>query len=111
MLLVPNAALRFSPPASTKSSGAPGGGIPFISGGPPGGMRTGSSSGTRTRTANNKKLITAADSQGLVYQLVDTRPKRTVVEIAGTDGEKTEIKSGLTVGNTVITEIDQRKSE
>jgi hypothetical protein len=43
--------------------------------------------------------------------LQDGRPKRTVVEIAGTDGERTEIKSGLSAGAQVITEIDQRKVE
>jgi len=56
-------------------------------------------------------VITAADSQGLVYLLEDGRPKRTVVEIAGTDGEHTEIKSGLAAGAQVITEIDLRKTE
>ncbi|MES1177271.1 MAG: efflux RND transporter periplasmic adaptor subunit [Myxococcales bacterium] len=109
VLLVPNAALRFSPPASAKASG--GSSIPFLGGSTPGMPRTGSGSGNRTRTANNKKLITAADSQGLVYTLEENRPKRTVVEIAGTDGEHTEIKSGLAAGATVITEIDQRKTE
>ncbi|MEO8920255.1 MAG: efflux RND transporter periplasmic adaptor subunit [Polyangiaceae bacterium] len=106
VLLIPNAALRFSPPviASAKA----GSGIPFISGG--GMPRTGSGGGTRTKTANNKKLITAADSQGLVYQLVNGQPQRTVVEIAGTDGESTEIKSGIAAGVTVITDIDQRKT-
>jgi HlyD family secretion protein len=108
VLLVPNAALRFSPPAIATSKTS---GIPFIGGMPggPGGARTGST--TRTKTANNKKIITAADSQGLVYLLNNNRPQRTVVEIAGTDGEKTEIKSGLTAGTTVITDIDQRKAE
>ncbi len=109
VLLVPNAALRFSPPAI--ASAKAGSGIPFISGGPPGGMPRTGGSGTRTKTANNKKLITAADSQGLVYQLVNTQPQRTVVDIAGTDGESTEIKSGIAAGATVITDIDQRKTE
>ena len=107
VLLVPNAALRFSPPAA--ASAKPGSGIPFIGGGPAGMPRTGG--GPRTKTANNKKLITAADSQGLVYQLVNNQPQRTVVEIAGTDGQSTEIKSGLAAGATVITDIDQRKTE
>ena len=110
VLLVPNAALRFSPPAiaSARTSG-----IPFIGnmpGGPGGGARSGGST-TRTKTANNKKIITAADSQGLVYLLANNRPQRTVVEIAGTDGEQTEIKSGLSTGATVITDIDQRKAQ
>ena len=106
VLLIPNAALRFSPPASAK--GAAGGGLPFLGGAPTSALRTGG--GNRT-SVTGKKLITAADSQGLVYQLVDGTPKRTVVEIAGTDGERTELKSGLAAGAQVITEIDQRKVE
>ena len=109
VLLVPNAALRFSPPARASTSGAS---IPFLGGGMPGGPpRVGGSSGGRQKTAANKKIITAADSQGLVYVLEENHPKRTVVEIAGTDGEKTEIKSGLGAGTAVITSIDQRKAE
>ena len=108
VLLVPNSALRFSPPASTKGSGSPGG-IPFLGGAPAGMPRTGG--GARTRTGANKEIITASDSQGLVYLLQENRPKRTIVEIAGTDGERTEIKSGLSAGAQVITEIDQRKVE
>jgi HlyD family secretion protein len=106
VLLVPNAALRFSPPASTKASA---GGLPFLGGGMPGGPRTGG--GGVSRPKGTKKVITAADSQGLVYVLQDNRPKRSVVEIAGTDGERTEIRSGLSAGAQVITEIDQRKVE
>ena len=108
VLLVPNAALRFSPPASAKGSSAAGG-IPFLGGGMPSAPRTGGGGSGRARGA--KKVITAADSQGLVYVLQDAGPKRTVVEIAGTDGEHTEIKSGLSAGARVITEIDQRKLE
>ena len=105
VLLVPNAALRFSPPVSAKSGA---GGIPFLGSGMPrtGGGRT--ANGART---GSKKVITAADSHGLVYLLQADSPKRTVVEIAGTDGELTEIKSGLSAGVQVITEIDQRKVE
>jgi HlyD family secretion protein len=109
VLLVPNAALRFSPPVRAANSGSS---IPFLSGGMPGGApRVGGGGGNRTKTAANKKIITAADSQGLVYVLENDRPKRTVVEIAGTDGEKTEIKGGLTAGTAVVTSIDQRKTE
>jgi len=107
VLLVPNAALRFSPPVSAKGAAA---GIPFLGGSMPGGPpRTGGGGGTKTR--GGKKVITAADSQGLLYLLDQGTPKRTVVEIAGTDGERTEIKSGLAAGAQVITEIDQRKAE
>jgi HlyD family secretion protein len=109
VLLVPNAALRFSPPAI--ASAKPSSGIPFISGGMPGGSRPGGGGGTRTKTAANKKIITPADSQGLVYLLENTRPKRTIVDIAGTDGEHTEIRGGISAGANVITDIDQRKAE
>src|SRR5450755_906861 len=108
VLLVPNAALRFSPPARTSNSA---GGFPFLTGGMGGPPRVGGGSGNRSRTTNNKKIITAADSQGLVYTLQNNRPHHTVVDIAGTDGEPTEIKSGLAAGTEVITEIDQRKTE
>ncbi len=108
VLLVPNSALRFSPPVSAKGSSAVGS-IPFLGGNVPGAPRTGGGGAARPRGA--KKVITAADSQGLVYLLEDGRPKRTVVEIAGTDSEHTEIKSGLNAGAQVITEIDQRKVE
>ena len=78
----------------------------------PGGSRPGGSSGTRTKTAANKKIITPADSQGLVYVLLENnRPKRTIVDIAGTDGEHTEIRGGISAGANVITDIDQRKAE
>ena len=109
VLLVPNSALRFSPPASTKSSA---GGIPFLGGSMPGGgPRTGGGGTAKGARTGAKKVITAADSQGLVYLLQENRPKRTIVEIAGTDGEHTEIKSGLSAGALVITEIDLRKVE
>jgi HlyD family secretion protein len=108
VLLVPNAALRFSPPARASNSG---GGFSFLNGGFGGPPRAGGGSSNRTKTSNNKKIITAADSQGLVYVLEENRPHRTVVDIAGTDGEKTEIKSGLSAGTTVVTGIDQRKAE
>jgi len=107
VLLVPNAALRFSPPAKAATSAA---GLPFL-GGAPAGTRIGGGGGGRQKTAGNKKIITAADAQGLVYVLENNVPKRTVVEIAGTDGERTEIKNGLNAGTAVITQIDQRKAE
>jgi HlyD family secretion protein len=109
VLLVPNAALRFSPPAI--ASAKPTSGIPFINSSMPGGARTGGGGGMRTKTAANKKIITPADSQGLVFLLENNRPKRTIVDIAGTDGEHTEIKGGLSAGANVITGIDLRKAE
>jgi len=112
VLLVPNSALRFSPPVIAARSAS---GIPFLGGGMPGGGRppgAGMGGGNRTKTANNKKIITAADAQGLVYLLNENnRPQRTIVEIAGTDGEHTEITSGISAGATLITDIDQRKTE
>ena len=109
VLLVPNAVLRFSPPsAAAKTSGASGS-IPFIGGGPQ--MPGSKGASNRSKTTAGKKIITAADAQGLVYVLDNNKPLRTVVEIAGTDGEHTEIKGGLSAGTAVVTSIDQRKVE
>src|SRR5450432_1908224 len=114
VLLVPNAALRFSPPARTSSSAS---GFPFLSGAIPGAPRTGGGGGNRPKTPGGKKVVAASDSQGLVYVLaagaagVAPQPKRTIVEIAGTDGQQTEIRSGISAGTQVITDIDQRKTE
>ena len=105
VLLVPNAALRFSPPVASKPTG---GGVPFLGGSQVPGTR---GAGTRSKTSAGKKIITAADAQGLVYLLVNDKPQRTVVSVAGSDGEHTEIKSGLSPGAQVVTGIDLRKTE
>lgn len=105
VLLVSNAALRFSPPSTAKAAS---GGLPFLGGAQVPGMK---GAGTRSKTNAGKKIITAADAQGLLYVLEDNKPRRTVVEIAGTDGEHTEVKSGLSAGAQVITGIDLRKTE
>jgi HlyD family secretion protein len=108
VLLVPNAALRFSPPAAaTKAAGAPGG-LPFLGATQVPGMKGASA---RSKTSSGKKIITSADTQGLVYVLGSDKPQRTVVSIAGTDGERTEIKGGISAGTQVVTGIDQRKVE
>jgi HlyD family secretion protein len=108
VLLVPNAALRFSPPsAAAKTPGGPAG-IPFLGASQVPGMKGAS---TRSKTSSGKKIITGADAQGLLYVLDNQKPQRTVVTIAGTDGERTEIKGGLAAGTAVVTGIDQRKAE
>jgi len=100
VLLVPNAALRFTPPAAAKSAAGPS--LPFINGP---GMR---GPGGREKSPPKTGLT---DSQGVVYVLNGTRPKRTIVEIAGTDGEKTEVKGGIAAGTQVITDSEQKKAE
>jgi hypothetical protein len=75
---------------SVKASG--GSAIPFLGGSPAGMPRTGG--GTRTRTAANKKVITAADAQGLLYTLEANQPKRTVVEIAGRTASARRSRAG-----------------
>jgi len=102
VLLVPNAALRFTPPALQKTSTA-GPSLPFM-GGPMGGPRNG-------RLKSPVKAVALTDSQGVVYVLENNHPHRTVVDIAGTDGEHTEIKSGIDAGTQVVTDIDQKKAE
>jgi HlyD family secretion protein len=104
VLLVPNAALRFTPPATAKSSAA---GLPFMGsvprtpgmGGPAGG------GGAKTRV---KPL---GEAQGIVYVLKEGKPARTVIGVGGTDGERTEVKTGLAAGAQVITDVDERPAK
>jgi HlyD family secretion protein len=92
VLLVPNAALRFSP---TQAAGQRSGGATSVLIA----MRP-SRGGTRTR-----EVSIGRGSQQTVYVLgSDGQPKATKVTIGDTDGSRTEITgSGLAVGSLVIT--------
>jgi HlyD family secretion protein len=99
LLLVPNAALRFTPPTagSGKSQGSSplsmlqGGGMPRM-------PRGASSRGT-------------AQAKSAVWILDAGSPKRQMVEIGGTDGQWTEIKKGSAVnaGTPLVVDAEQRK--
>lgn len=99
VVLVPNAALRFQPPAQQGKKNTPSA-TSLFSGGA--GMPR---SNQRGQSPKKKAL---SDSQGAVYVLENGRPKRLVIEIGGTDGERTEVKSGIAAGTEVITDIDDR---
>jgi hypothetical protein len=50
-------------------------------------------------------------AQGVLWLLENGQPKRTVVQIGGSDGQSTEIVSGaLKEGSVVITDQEQAKA-
>jgi HlyD family secretion protein len=101
VLLVPDAALRYAPPAPAKDKPAA---SPLLPMSPPrmGGAR---------RPGNAPKGEAMNAAQGVVYLLENGAPKRQVVEIGGSDGQFTEIASGaLKPGSLVITDQEQAKA-
>jgi HlyD family secretion protein len=124
VLRVPNSALRFKPPGS--SSGFSGGGRPAGSGGGEGRRREGgSASGSGSSKPAGAPSSTAGartersdDTQAPKRPAADTSPEREVylkpasitdelkpvkVQVGISDGINTEIISGLSEGDTVIT--------
>ncbi|HET9957326.1 MAG TPA: efflux RND transporter periplasmic adaptor subunit [Polyangiaceae bacterium] len=105
VLLVPNAALRFSPPAKVeKSSGPPT--LPMMPMRPP---RMGAGAGSARPRAN-------AANQGTVWILNAVDPKATPepspvsIEVGGSDGENSEMVRGpLKEGQGIIVDVEQRK--
>ena len=106
-LVVANAGLRFTPPA-TASSGAGksgGGSIPFLGGMP------GRPPGDRRSAPADSAAVPAGGSKGVVWLLQDGRPQRVLVETGGTDGEWTAVKPGTAVaaGSLVIVDAQEKK--
>jgi HlyD family secretion protein len=102
VLIVPDAALRYAPPAPPKDKPAA---SPLLPMSPPrmGARRPGSA-------PNKGEAMNAA--QGVVYLLENGAPKRQVVEVGGSDGQFTEIVSGpLKPGSVVITDQEQPKAK
>lgn len=104
VLIVPDAALRYAPPAPPKDKPASSPLMPMT---PP---RMG---GTRRPGGNGlAKGETMNAAQGVVYVLENGAPKRLVVEVGGSDGQFTEIVSGpLKPGSVVITDQEQVKAQ
>jgi HlyD family secretion protein len=99
VLLVPDAALRYTPPAPPKEKPAS---LPLM----PMAPRAG---GQRRQFPKSETTLSAA--QGVVWLLENGQPKRTVVEIGGSDGQSTEIVSGpVKDGSVVITDQEQAKA-
>jgi HlyD family secretion protein len=98
LLLVPNAALRFSPPtaASSKSGSSP---LSVLQGG---GM---------TRVPRAASSRGTAQAQSVVWTLEGGKPKRQMVEMGGTDGQWTEIKktAAVSAGTPLVVDAEQRK--
>jgi HlyD family secretion protein len=98
LLLVPNAALRFSPPtaASSKSGSSP---LSVLQGG---GM---------TRMPRAASSRGTAQAQSVVWILEGGKPKRQMVEMGGTDGQWTEIKktAAVSAGTPLVVDAEQRK--
>lgn len=101
VLTVPDAALRYSPPAPPKDKPTTSPLLPMQA--PRMTRRPG---GGQSRGAG---ALNAA--QGVVWVLEDGAPKRVVVEIGGSDGQSTEIVSGpIKPGTVVITDQEQPKA-
>lgn len=105
VLTVPDAALRWQPPAAPKDKPSS---SPFMPMTPPrmGGQRRPGGSGP-SKGADGA----GSASRGSVYVLENGAPKRVVVETGGGDGQNTEIKSGaIQAGTVVITDLEQTKA-
>lgn len=105
VLTVPNAALRFQPPAAGDASAAApprGGGIPMPGLGPNPYRRqrpSGNANGAPPRGANDS-----------VYVLREGRPQRLVVELGASDGRRTEVRSPqLRAGSQVVVDVVEGK--
>lgn len=99
VLTVPNAAFRFAPPATNSRSG-----FSFrnlFSPGPPPGMRGGRSRRNGGNSEEGRPL----------YVLRDGAAQEVRVVTGATDGERTEIKSGLQAGDQVILGLARQGGE
>ncbi len=93
-LLVPNAALRFSPPESGTETKRSGGLLSNLMPGPPG------------RMARPQSTAPVGDGASRVWVLRDGQPMPLEVRTGATDGRMTEIvESALEAGTQVITEV------
>ncbi len=102
VLLVPNAALRWSPPATEQGSGASGGLFGSLMPRPP---RLGGRGGRRQESGSTTK------SARKIWILRDEKPVPIDVKVGSTDGRMTEVTSpDLKAGMPVITETASAKS-
>ncbi len=98
VLVVPNAALRFTP-NTTSSFGAPSGGAL--------GLFT-SRNGGRTRVRSGPEAVPAGSRR--IWVLENGQPQALIVGVGATDGTRTEITSGdLKLGDEVVTDASETK--
>ena len=105
VLTVPDSALRYSPPTPKAAASAA---SPFMPMTPPRGMgggqrRQGGGAGAPKGDASNA-------ARGAVWVLENGAPKRVSVQTGGSDGQNTEITSGLSAGTVVITDQETVKA-
>ena len=98
VLMVPNAALRFTPPAaaprSTQQPGASLFGVPQA----------------RMRASPQRAPGGPAEGTSAVYVSKDEQPQRVAIKTGGTDGEWTSVLSGpLKAGQLVIIDVEQQR--
>jgi HlyD family secretion protein len=105
VLTVPDAALRFSPPAGPREKASS---SPFMPMTPP---RMGAPRRSGNANAGQQRGDFGGASRGVVWVLENGAPKRVLVETGGSDGQNTEIKSGLQAGTIVITDQEQTKAQ
>jgi HlyD family secretion protein len=105
VLTVPDAALRYSPPAPAKEKVTT---SPLLPMQPPRMSRRPSAAlGTGRAGAGG-----LGPAQGVVWVLENNAPKRVVIEVGGSDGQFTEVVSGpLKPGSMVITDQEQPKAK
>ncbi len=99
VLMVPDAALRYTPPAPPKEKATT---LPLMPMAPP----------RPQRRAMAKGDASLGAAQGILWLLEGGVPKRTVVEIGGSDGQFTEVVAGpLREGSVVVTDQEQSKAK
>ncbi len=107
VLTVPDAALRYSPPAAPKSKPSSSPFLPMTTPRMGGGQRR---QGGGNGAAKADGAANAA--RGSVWVLENGAPKRVAVQTGGSDGQNTEITSGLiSDGTVVITDQEQRRAQ
>jgi len=106
VLTVPDAALRYTPPVTTKDKPTP---SPFSAMTP----RVGGGGQRRPGAAGGAKPDPAANAaRGTLWVLENGAPKRVSVQTGGGDGQNTEITSGpISAGTLVITDQEQPKPQ
>ncbi len=108
VVLVPNAALRFTPPAAKSKAASSGGpALPGFGMGRGFGPRPPGGGGRPDAGAPSQ----ANESQGRVFLLEAGKPKFHRSEIGGSDGQWTEVKSGLEAGTAVIVDVETKSSQ
>lgn len=94
-LLVPNTALRFTPPDAPAKESTDGGLVSKLIPRPPKSTATSSES--------------TQDKQPHVWVVLNNQLKKIAVTIGLTDGVKTEVKSGISAGMSVVVDVSEAK--